>query len=507
VAEPAGAPERMGCLLVPELPLAALLRAEPERVGAALAVADGPGPRACLLAATPAARVAGAAPGQRVAQARSLAPGLEIRPVSPGLVRSAQAALLDVARAFSPRVAWLAGGAPDGAVLLGLGGLERLFGDERRLAQALEQAASRAGLDARAGVASTPVLAHLAARLGVGVVRPGEERAFLEPLPVGLLDPSPALRTQLERFGLERLGELARLPAQGLGRRLGPEGLRLWRLARGEEPERRLQADPEPERFVEEDEPGWPLAQLAPLLEALRPLLARLAERLGFRGLAAGRLRLELRLEGHGRDARELELAAPTRRVSTWLELARLSLERAPPRAGVEALRVEAEPAAARRAQLDLFAPAGPAGSRLDEALARLAAVAGAGRVGAAEVRDEHRPEAVAVVPFGRPPGPGAAVTPEPGVAPLPLRALRPAEPVEVERDVAALGVRLRALWGARLRGQVRAQAGPYRLAGGWWEEAPLGRDYYDVELSDGGVYRLYREHATGAWFVDGMAG
>ncbi len=501
--------ERVGCLRVPDLALAALLRAEPARAHAALAVADGPGPRACLLAATPAARAAGAAPGQRVAQACSLAPGLDVRLASPALVRSAQAALLDVARGFSPRVAWLAAAAPDGVALLGLGGLERLFGDERRLAQALELAAARAGLSACVGVAGGPALAHLAARTGAGVVPPGGERAFLDPLPLALLSPSPALRAQLERFGLERLGELARLPAHGLGRRLGPEGLRLWRLARGEEAERRVQPDPAPERFVEEDEPGWPLDRMGPLVECLHVLLARLAARLACRGLSARRLRLELRLERGGLDARELELAAPSRRADTWLALARLSFERAPPRSPVEALAVEAEPATPRRAQLELFAPAGPGSSRLSEALARLAALAGDGRVGAPEVPAGHRPEAMGVVPFGRPPGPVAAAGPEEaaGSAPLPLRALRPPVPVDVEREPAAVGLRLRALRGARLRGQVRVQAGPYRLAGGWWSGAPLGRDYYDVELSDGGVYRLYREHASGAWFVDGMAG
>jgi hypothetical protein len=30
-------------------------------------------------------------------------------------------------------------------------------------------------------------------------------------------------------------------------------------------------------------------------------------------------------------------------------------------------------------------------------------------------------------------------------------------------------------------------------------------RDYYDVQLSDGGIYRLYRDLTdTGSWYVDG---
>jgi len=47
--------------------------------------------------------------------------------------------------------------------------------------------------------------------------------------------------------------------------------------------------------------------------------------------------------------------------------------------------------------------------------------------------------------------------------------------------------------------------AGPWRLVGEWWSESPFARDYYDLELSDGGLYRCYRERAAGQWFVDGV--
>jgi protein ImuB len=501
MAEPGS--ERVACAWVPDLPLAAILRAEPALRDAALVVVDGEGPRAVLLAATPAARALGAVPGQRLQQARGLAPGLQARPRSAALIRSAQAALGDVVRSFSPRVALPVGGAPDGLALVGLGGLERLFGDERRLARSLEAALVRAGLPARVGVAAGPLLARLAARCGAGVVSPGAERGFLAPLPIGLLEPSAELVARLQRFGIERLGELARLPSQGLGLRLGPEGLGLWRLARGELAPERLVTGPAPERFVEEAEPGFELDGLGPLLSLLDGACQRLAGRLLARGLAARALLLELALEPAGRAAWELELAAPTRRPATWLELARLALERAPPRAPVRSLRLVAEPAVPRRAQLDLFVRAGPEGGRLDEALARLAALVGPGRVGVARLPDGHRPEAGPVAPFGCPSGPEAVLAPDAVAASLPLRAVRPPEPVEVRAEPAPVGFRLRTLQGAR----VRAQAGPYRLSAGWWEEAPLGRDDYEVELADGRVVRLYREHGSGAWFVDARVG
>jgi hypothetical protein len=55
------------------------------------------------------------------------------------------------------------------------------------------------------------------------------------------------------------------------------------------------------------------------------------------------------------------------------------------------------------------------------------------------------------------------------------------------------------------ISGSVRVAAGPWSLEEGWWGEAPADRDYWDVELSDGGLYRVYRDRKAGAWFADGV--
>jgi protein ImuB len=47
--------------------------------------------------------------------------------------------------------------------------------------------------------------------------------------------------------------------------------------------------------------------------------------------------------------------------------------------------------------------------------------------------------------------------------------------------------------------------AGPWRLEEGWWTGEPADRDYWDVELEGGGLYRLYRDRVAGEWFADGI--
>jgi protein ImuB len=56
-----------------------------------------------------------------------------------------------------------------------------------------------------------------------------------------------------------------------------------------------------------------------------------------------------------------------------------------------------------------------------------------------------------------------------------------------------------------RIQGLVRVAAGPWTLEEGWWNEEPVERDYWDLELSGGGLYRIYRDRTTGEWYADGM--
>jgi hypothetical protein len=38
----------------------------------------------------------------------------------------------------------------------------------------------------------------------------------------------------------------------------------------------------------------------------------------------------------------------------------------------------------------------------------------------------------------------------------------------------------------------------------GWWSDEPVERDYWDVELIGGGLYRVYRDR-SGEWWADGV--
>ena len=86
-------------------------------------------------------------------------------------------------------------------------------------------------------------------------------------------------------------------------------------------------------------------------------------------------------------------------------------------------------------------------------------------------------------------------------VIPLALRAMRPPQAVEVfcARDHPEF------VRGEHFAGRVVHAAGPWRVHGEWWSDGGYARDYYDTQLTDGCVYRLYCNLTTRSWFVDGI--
>ena len=479
---------RYACLLIPDLPLAAVLRAEPELSGKPLVVVDDE------------SIVSGWLRGLTIAQARAAVPDLIVRGLSSQGLESAHAALADVALSATSRVE----DTSPGTAYLDLEGSEALFPSERGLLTALDARLANVGLDSvRAGIGPTRTVAFLAARHDGGghVVRTAEARAFLAPLPLDLLDPPDDLWERLARWGLRTLGELSRIPRPALGTRLGEEGVALARRARGADLSPFRPATPRL-RFEESAEPGYPVADLEALSFILRGVLDRLTRRLRVRGLAVRELLLEFWLESGQRFTRSVSLGAATLEVPVLTSLVRLALEQHAPPEPVERLRITATPGSVESAQLDLFLPPLPAPAELAVTVARLEALCGADRVGAPGVVDTHRPDAARIEAFATD-ARGAQLlrdAPAPRAA-MALRALRPPRVVRV-RERNQHPVRLE-YDGQTLR--VLRCAGPWRLFGEWWGERCFARDYFDVELSDGGVYRLYHSLQDDAWRLDGL--
>jgi protein ImuB len=395
-----------------------------------------------------------------------------------------------LAQNFSPQVEQTAAN----TVALDADGLERIYGLPQQIATALAQHAAEYGLKANVAIASNLDAAVHAARgfTGVSVIPHGDEAKFLGSLPLTLLEPSPELQETLDRWGIRRFHDLAALPELGLAERLGPEGLRLHKLARGVG-DRPLIPIEDPLHFAEEMELEYPLDMLDPLAFVLARLLDALCARLRSRGLATNELRLRLKLENSGEHERMLRFPSPMLDPQAFLKLLQLDLSAHPAPAPIVHVWLEAEPVKPRAAQNGLFLPLAPEPEKLEVTLARLKALAGEENVGAPALVDTHRPGAFRMRRFGE-----QSSVPTAARANAALRIMRPARGARVQMasgqpvHVQAEGV----------RGHVVSCAGPWRTSGDWWTADPWSRDEWDVALSDGALYRIYIEQ--GRWFVEG---
>ena len=518
------------CIYVPEFPVQALARTAPELREQAVAMLDGTPPLLSVIAANAKARTAGVEVGMTKLHAEACL-GVQLCRRSLAQEEAAHHALLDCAYAFSPRVEATNRHSaspnpnlqPGDTVIVDITGLDRLFGPPAKIACDLALRVAEVGLTANVAIACTPDAAMHAARgfSGVTVIAPGTEAQRLSTLPIALLQPLPEMMETLERWGIRDFRALAALPEVALSQRLGKEGLRLQKLARGSAERTIVPAEPAI-KFEETIELEDAIELLEPLAFVLNRLLEQICSRLLARALAANELRLTLEIAGH--EDQSLEEQAASRRLHqrsfqfpvpmqdsrTFLKLLQLDLAANPPGGPVKKIVIAAESAPPRFGQAGLFLPKGPAPERLELTLARLRGIVGEDRVGSAELLDTHAPDAFRMRPFRAQTAKkvaeewvpvGATETKTQRTA---LRIFRP--PLETKVQTKS-GVPARVF----LRGQahqVTASAGPWRNTGGWWTHDAWTRDEWDLELrteqSSPLLVRAYRDLSSAKWYLEG---
>ena len=152
----------MGCfaaIFIPDFPVEAILRIEPDLRSRPVAVLAGKAPLEKVFSANEKARALGVEPGMTKIQLESW-DEIALRPRSEVQEIAAHAALLDCAQSFSPAIEDTA----LGTVLLDLQGLEHLFGSPSKIARDIARRAADLGLETNVATASNADTAMLAAR-------------------------------------------------------------------------------------------------------------------------------------------------------------------------------------------------------------------------------------------------------------------------------------------------------------------------------------------------------
>jgi DNA polymerase-4 len=298
-------------------------RDRPELRGRPVIVGGDPGSRGVVSAASYEARKFGVFSAMSLREAVRRCPDGVFLPVDGRRYQQASRDVMAVLRSYTPLVEPIS---IDEAFLDVTGSYE-LFGDGPAIARSIkDRVRDEVGLTASVGVATTKLVAKIASDLrkpdGLVVVAPGEEAAFLAPLPISRLwGVGERTGASLAEYGVRTIGDLAGLAPDLVVRRFGKHGASLVSRARG------VDADPvhdgDPAKSVGHEHTFDVDTRDREVIE--RTLLAMadgVAARLRSSGTRAGTIAVKIRDSSFRTITRQRTLADPTDMTETIYRVA-----------------------------------------------------------------------------------------------------------------------------------------------------------------------------------------
>jgi protein ImuB len=533
-------------IFIPDFSLQAVLRHDPELRERAVALVDSEFARPLVVQLTSAAQAEGVCTGLTASQAMARCAGLTIKSRSAAQEESATEVLLQTAYAFSPNIESTA----PGVCTLELKGLN--FGSKgnsvEQWAEKIAQVLAQFYIEAKIGFAPTPELALLAARNVGESVLPAATLA-IESFPVSSLEPPPEILEIFQRWGIRTVSELLALGKDQVTERLGPAAAELFNRVSPDSP-RPLKLVVPTEEFAEQMEFENEIETTEPLLFVLRRFVEQLSRRLELIYLVVAEFHLQLGLSSGAKYERLFKIPAPTGNIEILFRMLQTHLETVRTDSPITSLRLAARPALPEAQQFGLFESTLRDPNQFAETVARLTGLCGADRVGTPELLSTHKPDSFAMaapefhshveilegkqrrrsadIPVRSPACGGmndqhgqfsssaGVASPSPigweraGVRAgvhgegkqkigLQLRRFRPALLSHIEfRDEKPSLLRSHVFTGA-----IVYTRGPFFSSGNWWDSGRWAREEWDIETSDGSLFRIFRS-AEGC-FVEGV--
>ena len=281
----------------------------PDDAGIPLAVGGRPEERGVITSASYEAREHGVRSAMATYQALRLSPGLKLVPANWPRIRECSRKVMALLGEYGP----LEKMSVDEAYI----DLSASADPETVAREIRERVPGELGLPASVGLATTKLVAKVASDFnkprGFTVVAPGEEAAFLAPLPVrSIWGIGPRTAERLAELGITTCGQLATFDPGRLRATFGRESENMARRSRGED-DREVVPDHGPPKSISQE---WTfsrdVADVDVLKETLRRMSAEVAGELHKRNLVAHTIRVKFRRPDFTTFTRQRSLSSAT---------------------------------------------------------------------------------------------------------------------------------------------------------------------------------------------------
>jgi len=303
---------------------------DPSLVDKPILVGGRPEGRGVVATASYAARAYGACSAMPMARAVRLCPSAVVLPPRFDLYRRYSNRVMEILREITSNVEKIS----IDEAYLDLRDEVNAWDEGAEIARQLQaQVREVVGLSASLGVSTNKLVAKVASDHdkphGMTVVRPGDEAAFLAPLPVRVIwGVGPVTAEKLADLGVTRVGELAGVPEHVLAARFGDHGASMLRRARGID-HRPVSTDHERKSVSRETTFEQDLGTLPDLKPHLWRLSQSVARRLERAEVVARTISLKLRYGDFETLTRQMTLDVPTSEEERIYRAALVLLEQA----------------------------------------------------------------------------------------------------------------------------------------------------------------------------------
>jgi len=406
-----------------------------------------------------------------------------------------------------------------GFYYLDASGLGLLYKSDRQFAEKIIATVTPTGYPIKLGLAANKFVARVASEItdknSFIVILPGDEKKFLQPLPIAHTQLPEDFLATLHDLGLKTIGQLAAFPTNEMIRRFGPQGEALSRLARGDDT-----------GFFEPEVSGEPLSQTvwltAPIyrremiIARVEELLTPLLEKLGKFSQGCTTIEVTLSLERGSKNDTSNQQAVPVQRpvvverptlsTAMFTRQLKMTLEKTALPSKVNGITVtipKVEALCPEQLALDgQLASGGKNEVKIDIPDGHTVTMSVRHEAFLPEQRFSFSPP-ITKKRSSASPDPVPALSFPFAIGTVGgLRLLQPPREVEIiSEDNRPTGIR-------RTSGHQRVTAvnsvGPWELSGGWWGRR-FDRLYYEIQTAGRKRYLLYLDRLSARWFLQGV--